>query len=462
MESYDIFGRTLTVSEANSIIHDTVEEIFYELRIEGEISGFRPASSGHWYFTLKDSSSAIDAAVFRSAQYAMEYPKNGDLVVARGSLSFYTKTGKLTYVIREMKRKGEGDLLQIIEKRKEYYRGLGYFDEDRKKPIPEEIRTLGVVTSPTGAAIRDILNITRRRAPSLDIIIFPAAVQGDGAAASIASRIRQADNFQACDLLIVGRGGGSVEDLACFSEPEVIEAIHSCSIPVISAVGHEIDWPISDFAADRRAPTPSAAAELATETIYRRRERLQSALSGADSAVKAKLAEARIRLSDALKGLYSFERKLASLSGSIPSSEDLRKLLILRMQSAQTRQDYAEEEISSDIDRKVKSGISGLRMNVDGQEEALLGRIEDARRRIDRIISTPEERIRGRILVTRTRLDSAIREAEALSPLAILGRGYSVTAKEDGTIVRSSSQLGPGDIIRTRLMDGTVLSRVEE
>ena len=209
MESYDIFGRTLTVSEANSIIHDTVEEIFYELRIEGEISGFRPASSGHWYFTLKDSSSAIDAAVFRSAQYAMEYPKNGDLVVARGSLSFYTKTGKLTYVIREMKRKGEGDLLQIIEKRKEYYRGLGYFDEDKKKPIPEEIRTLGVVTSPTGAAIRDILNITRRRAPSLDIIIFPAAVQGDGAAASIASRIRQADNFQACDLLIVGRGGGS-------------------------------------------------------------------------------------------------------------------------------------------------------------------------------------------------------------------------------------------------------------
>ena len=413
MESYDIFGRTLTVSEANSIIHDTVEEIFYELRIEGEISGFRPASSGHWYFTLKDSSSAIDAAVFRSAQYAMEYPKNGDLVVARGSLSFYTKTGKLTYVIREMKRKGEGDLLQIIEKRKEYYRGLGYFDEDKKKPIPEEIRTLGVVTSPTGAAIRDILNITRRRAPSLDIIIFPAAVQGDGAAASIASRIRQADNFQACD-------------------------------------------------ADRRAPTPSAAAELATETIYRRRERLQSALSGADSAVRARLAEARIRLSDALKGLYSFERKLASLSGSIPSSEDLRKLLILRMQNAQTRLGYAEEEISSAIDRKVESGIRELRMNLDRQEEAVMDRIENARRRIDRIISTPEERIRGRILVTRTRLDSAIREAEALSPLAILGRGYSVTAKEDGTIVRSSSQLGPGDIIRTRLMDGTVLSRVEE
>ena len=195
-EPPSVIARTLTVSEANRVIHDIVSEFFCALSIEGEISGYRPSQSKHWYFTLKDSSSAIDAAVFRSAQYAMEYPKNGDLVVARGSLSFYTKTGKLTYVIRERKRKGEGDLLQIIEKRKEYYRGLGYFDEDKKKPIPEEIRTLGVVTSPTGAAIRDILNITRRRAPSLDIIIFPAAVQGDGAAASIASRIRQADNFR--------------------------------------------------------------------------------------------------------------------------------------------------------------------------------------------------------------------------------------------------------------------------
>ena len=182
MPGYDLLSRTLTVSEANEIIHDTVESLFYELSIEGEISGFRPASSGHWYFTLKDKGAALDAAVFRSAQYSMVMPDDGDLVIAKGSLSFYAKTGKLTFIVREMKKKGEGDLLQIIEKRKEYYRSLGYFDEDRKKPIPEEINTLGVVTSPTGAAIRDILNITRRRAPSLNILLFPCTVQGDGAA----------------------------------------------------------------------------------------------------------------------------------------------------------------------------------------------------------------------------------------------------------------------------------------
>ena len=444
MDSYDIFGRTLTVSEANGIIHDTVEEIFYELGIEGEISGFRPASSGHWYFTLKDSVSAIDAAVFRSSQYSMEYPKNGDLVVCRGSLSYYTKAGKLTYVIREMKKKGEGDLLEMIEKRKEYYRGLGYFDEDRKKPIPDEIRTLGVVTSPTGAAIRDILNVTKRRAPSLDIIIFPAKVQGDGAAASIASRIRQADNFQACDLLIVGRGGGSVEDLACFSEPEVIEAIHDCSIPVISAVGHEIDWPISDFAADRRAPTPSAAAEIATETIFRRRERLESALSGAESAIRGRIAEGRLRLTQALHSLTILERKVASLSGRIPSSEDLRKLLVLRVQNVDTRLGYAQEDIQESIEKRIGN------------------RIEDRKRKLSMLLPASDERMKARIAVSRSRVDAAVREAEALSPLLILRRGYSVTEKEDGSIVRRSGELRPGEIIKTRLMDGTVLSRVEE
>lgn len=462
MESYDIFGRTLTVSEANGIIHDTVEEIFYELRIEGEISGFRPASSGHWYFTLKDSSSAIDAAVFRSAQYAMEYPKNGDLVVAKGSLSYYTRNGRLTYVIREMRKKGEGDILEMLEKRKEYYRGLGYFDEDRKKPIPEEIRTLGVVTSPTGAAIRDILNVTKRRAPSLDIIIFPAKVQGDGSAESIASRIRQADNFQACDLLIIGRGGGSTEDLLCFSDPEVIEAIHNCSIPIISAVGHEIDWPISDYAADRRAPTPSAAAEIATETIFRRRERLGNALYGSESIIRGRIAEMRLRLSDALSSLSILEKKVLSLEGRIPSSEDLRKMLILRVQNAETRVGYAEEDIQNCIEKRIREASARISISIEREENAMKERVSSASRLLSRLIPSSNERMKARVAVSRTRVDALVRESEALSPLLILRRGYSVTEKEDGSIVRQSSQLKAGEIIKTRLMDGTVLSRVEE
>ena len=354
MAAYDLLGRTLTVSEANGIIHDTVEDMFYELSIEGEVSGFRPASSGHWYFTLKDKSAALDAAVFRSAQFQMVMPEDGDLVIAKGSLSFYTKTGKLTFVIREMKRKGEGDLLKIIEKRKEYYRSLGYFDEDKKKPIPEEITKLGVVTSPTGAAIRDILNITRRRAPSLDIIIFPCAVQGDGAAESIAMRIRQANSFLACDVLIVGRGGGSVEDLSCFSEPCVIEAIHDSEIPVISAVGHEIDWPISDFVADRRAPTPSAAAELVTETIFRRRERLDNALFSSTAAMKERMLRLSSRLRETMHNADVLEKKIIRYRGSIPSTEDLRKILILRMENARTSLAYDEEEIIRSMERKTE------------------------------------------------------------------------------------------------------------
>ena len=294
--------KIFTVSEIDKIIASTVDELFFGLSVEGEVANFKTNQSKHWYFSLKDrDGSILSCTFFRGDNWRTKPPGNGDFVVVSGNLSFWAKGGSLSFNVKRLENKGEGDIRIEIEKRRAYYQSLGYFDEDKKKPIPEEIRTLGVVTSPTGAAIRDILNITRRRAPSLDIIIFPAAVQGDGAAASIASRIRQADNFQACDLLIIGRGGGSTEDLLCFSDPEVIEAIHNCSIPIISAVGHEIDWPISDFAADRRAPTPSAAAELATETIYRRRERLQSALSGADSAVRARLAEARIRLSDALR-----------------------------------------------------------------------------------------------------------------------------------------------------------------
>ena len=462
MESYDILGRTLTVSEANTIIHDTVEGIFYELVIEGEISGFRPSSSGHWYFTLKDTRSAIDAAVFRSAQYSMDIPRNGDLVVCRGSLSYYTKSGKLTYAIRDMKKKGEGDILEMLEKRKEYYRGLGYFDEDKKKPIPEEIRTLGIVTSPTGAAVRDILNVTKRRAPSLDIIIFPAKVQGDGAAESIAMRIRQADNFQACDLLIVGRGGGSVEDLLPFSDPDVIEAIHSSSIPIISAVGHEIDWPISDYAADRRAPTPSAAAEIATETIFRRRERLSNALHESESIIRERMAEGRIRLSEAMHSLSILERKVAALSGRIPSSEDLRRMLVLRVQNADTRLGYAQEDIQSVMEKRIRRSLDLILSSREKQAQSMKDRVSYAERHLSLLLPASDERMKARIALSRSKLDALRREAEALSPLLILRRGYSVTEKEDGSIVRKSGDLKPGDMIKTRLMDGTVLSRVEE
>ena len=462
MEAYDLLGRTLTVSEASELIHSTVDELFYEMSIEGEVSGFRPASSGHWYFTLKDRGAAMDAAVFRSSQFSMVMPSDGDLVIAKGSLSYYTKTGRLTFIVREMKRKGEGDLLQQIEKRKEYYRALGYFDDERKKPIPEEISVLGVVTSPTGAAIRDILNITARRAPSLDIIIFPAAVQGEGAAENIAMRIRQADNFSACDLLIVGRGGGSMEDLSAFSEPAVIEAIHNCSIPVISAVGHEIDWPISDLAADRRAPTPSAAAEIATETIYRRRERLSGALLLSSSLIKSRITEAEKRLERAMHGLSELERKMLRYRGRIPSTADLRRILLLRTQNAETRLGYAMEEITSAMESRLRTAEEKLSSLISGSSAAMSSRAADAGTLITALQNEIRSTVGKRVELAKMRVKAAERECEALSPLQILKRGYSVTQRTDGSVVRSASDVKDGEELATRVMDGTIISIVKE
>lgn len=460
MPGYDLLSRTLTVSEANEIIHDTVESLFYELSIEGEISGFRPASSGHWYFTLKDKGAALDAAVFRSAQYSMVMPDDGDLVIAKGSLSFYAKTGKLTFIVREMKKKGEGDLLQIIEKRKEYYRSLGYFDEDRKKPIPEEINTLGVVTSPTGAAIRDILNITRRRAPSLNILLFPCTVQGDGAAESIAMRIREANNFSACDVLIVGRGGGSIEDLSCFSEPEVIEAVHNSEIPVISAVGHEIDWPISDYVADRRAPTPSAAAEIVTETIFRRRERLENTLFMMNSLMKEKLSSSFHRLSTALHNASAMENKILKYRSRIPSTEDLRKILILRMQNASSSLAYAEEDIAESMEGKITGGKERITSSLSVSLDCLLRKKEKAEVELRIVRKDADSAIMRKMEMKRMRLSSVTKENEALSPLLILKRGFTVTEKEDGSIVRKASDVKPGDRIKTRTGDGEITSSV--
>ena len=462
MEAYDLLGRTLTVSEANGLIHDTIDELFYEMSIEGEISGFRPSSTGHWYFTLKDSAAAIDCAVFRNAQHAMVMPDNGDLVVAKGSLSYYARNGRLTFVIREMHRKGEGRLMEIIEKRKEYYRSLGWFDEDAKKPIPEEISRLGVITSPTGAAIRDILTVTKRRAPSLDIIIFPAAVQGEGAAEEIAKRIRQANAFDACSVLIVGRGGGSAEDLSCFSEPAVIEAIHDSAIPIISAVGHEIDWPISDYAADRRAPTPSAAAEIVTETIFRRRERLEKALLIASSTMQERLSDSKARLRSCLYALSSFEGHILSLKGSIPSTDDLRRLIILRMRNAEARLGFSEEAALSAMNHRISDAWRRIRSSSEADRAAIAAAIREAEAVRMAVRKDMKEAALALLSRRHAKLEALIRETEALSPLSILQRGYSVTSASDGRILRSAGDAKPGDTIATRLADGMIESVVKE
>ena len=254
--------KIFTVSELNGIIKEILEG-FPVITLEGEISNYRPNSSGHLYFNLKDNSSIISAVMFRGAAYSLSFaPKDGMKVQVTGKLSVYGPQGKYQIIISKMSIAGEGDILRMIEERKRKLAAEGLFDQTKKKKLPAFPKTIGIVTSPTGAALRDILQITKRRNKCISVNIFPALVQGTDAAITIAQQINTANAFNLCDVLIVGRGGGSLEDLLPFSEECVVRAIAESHIPVVSAVGHEIDWALSDYAADLRAPTPSAAAEI--------------------------------------------------------------------------------------------------------------------------------------------------------------------------------------------------------
>ena len=254
--------KIFTVSELNGIIKEILEG-FPVITLEGEISNYRPNSSGHLYFNLKDNSSIISAVMFRGAAYSLSFaPKDGMKVQVTGKLSVYGPQGKYQIIISKMSIAGEGDILRMIEERKRKLAAEGLFDQTKKKKLPAFPKTIGIVTSPTGAALRDILQITKRRNKCISVNIFPALVQGTDAAATIAQQIKTANTFNLCEVLIVGRGGGSLEDLLPFSEECVVRAIAESHIPVVSAVGHDIDWALSDYAADLRAPTPSAAAEI--------------------------------------------------------------------------------------------------------------------------------------------------------------------------------------------------------
>lgn len=254
--------KIFTVSELNGIIKEILEG-FPVITLEGEISNYRPNSSGHLYFNLKDNSSIVSAVMFRGAAYSLSFaPKDGMKVQVTGKLSVYGPQGKYQIIISKMSIAGEGDILRMIEERKRKLAAEGLFDQTKKKKLPAFPKTIGIVTSPTGAALRDILQITKRRNKCISVNIFPALVQGTDAATTIAQQIKTANTFNLCDVLIVGRGGGSLEDLLPFSEECVVRAIAESHIPVVSAVGHEIDWALSDYAADLRAPTPSAAAEI--------------------------------------------------------------------------------------------------------------------------------------------------------------------------------------------------------
>ncbi|MDD3034874.1 MAG: exodeoxyribonuclease VII large subunit [Bacteroidales bacterium] len=390
----------LSVSELTGLIKQTLEQGFYGLKVSGEISNFRPSSTGHWFFTLKDASCSISAVMFKGSTWKVDFaPHEGDKVIVTGGLDVYGARGTYQLKCDSMEKAGFGQILAMLEMRKRQYAALGYFDETTKKPIPKRPLRVGVVTSPTGAALQDILNILQRRAPSLDVLVLPATVQGESAAPSIANRIQQANNLLLCDVLIVGRGGGSIEDLLPFSEECVIEAIHESQIPIVSAVGHEIDWALSDFVADLRAPTPSAAAELISQGYLDSRNQVGNLREQLQKSMQSRLvlAESKLKRFDT-------------------------KAMEMRIKSIINTKEY----VLANAGNNIVTAQNQLLKSYSGRAEL------------------------------------AIRELQALSPLAILARGYAVVQNQEGRLVASKAQAVPGSLLTLTFTDGCRKALVKE
>ncbi len=433
-----------TVAEVNRKARMVLESGIGEVWVEGELSRVTIHSSGHWYFTLKDAGAAVSCAMFRNDNARVTFrPKDGLQIQMYARPSVFEASGRYQLIASEMEEAGKGNLQEQFEKLKAKLAAEGLFDAGRKKPLPLLPQKIGIVTSPTGAAIRDIINVLTRRFPNIQILLIPAKVQGAGAERGIVKAIDYLNTRDDIDLMIVGRGGGSIEDLWNFNEEVVARAIARSDIPVISAVGHEIDFTISDFVADVRAPTPSAAAELAV----REKGELEESVLLYDRRLKQSLKtmaqDFRLRLNRQAHS-YVF-REPANLirqyRQSISSMETrMADLLKLGAQRRAQRLDSANVQMS----HLLYSGVQQTHQRIDELAMTMQHRME---RKIER----DQQQL--------TRLESQLR---MLNPLGVLRRGYSLTRKPDGTVVRSVDTVGIGESLVTQFADGKVVSNIVE
>ncbi|GAB6039395.1 exodeoxyribonuclease VII large subunit [Endothiovibrio diazotrophicus] len=435
----------LTVSQLNREVRATLEGSFPLLWVEGEISNLARPASGHLYFSLKDGGAQVRCALFRNRGQGLRFrPDNGQQVLARGRVSLYEPRGDYQFIVDSLEEAGgEGALRRAFEELKRKLAAEGLFDAERKKPLPTLPRAIGVVTSPSGAAVRDILTVLRRRFPAIPVILYPTAVQGEGAAESIASQILTADARNEVDALIVGRGGGSLEDLQAFNEEVVARAIDACSIPTVSAVGHEIDFTIADFVADRRAPTPSAAAELLAPDRNEWLARLQREVNRLEAARRRWMEGRRQRiqwLDQRLERLHP-GRRLEQRAQRLDELEGrLRRACAHRL----SRHGGTLRELSARLARHLPSHRVERLRDRHGQ---LAGRLRGA---LEHLLER-----RGH------RLAAAGRALEAVSPLATLSRGYAIVRRDDGRVIRASSEVVEGDRLEARLHRGRLTCRVE-
>lgn len=430
----------LSIEELNLSIKQILEGQFAMIWVRGEVSNFKAHTSGHFYFSLKDAKSQISAVMFRGHNSRLRFkPVDGMEVIVRGRISVYEPRGNYQILCEMMEPVGAGALQKAFEQLKEKLKSEGLFEPTRKKPIPHMPRHVAIVTSPTGAAIRDILNILSRRAPWLPVTVVPTVVQGEAAAPQIREAFLKAQKLPDVDVIIIGRGGGSIEDMWCFNDEQLARLISASSVPVISAVGHEIDFTIADFVADLRAPTPSAAAELVAKSSQELTNRLQQLK--------------KLLWMNSQKYFKSIEQRLQLLTKSLVDPQK-------KLQDLALRNDDLVERLQKATDRRLSEHRYKLKIldeRMGSPKEMILSRqkqLEYQTQGLQRSMRFFLERKLSSLGRWGSVLDS-------LSPLKVVERGYSIV-KIDGEVVKSASQVKNGDLLNITLAQGQLEARVEK
>ncbi|HVS80915.1 MAG TPA: exodeoxyribonuclease VII large subunit [Pyrinomonadaceae bacterium] len=447
--------RPLTVSELTASIRGELEKRFASVWVEGEISNFHAPSSGHWYFTLKDEFAQLRAACYRSSNQRIRFrPEDGLQVRARGRVSVYEPKGEYQLIVEALEPVGAGALQLAFEQTKARLQAEGLFAAELKRAIPFFPRRVGVVTSPSGAAIRDIINVISRRTRSVHVLFAPARVQGEGAAHEIVRAIKFLNDHHAralrdersdtgIDVVILGRGGGSIEDLWAFNEEAVARAIRASAIPVISAVGHETDFTIADFAADLRAPTPSAAAELVAAHEEQLCSQLESLIGNLARSIRFRLSAERSRVQQ-----LAYSRGFDEVRG--------------QLRTAMTATDDAEYRLQTSIAARVQSALRRLDAAAHALTPSQLReRVATGRARFDALCHARDAALTARMERAGQQFSLAAAALDAMSPLRVLERGYAIAQDATGGIVREAKTISVGDALRLRLWKGTLDCRVE-
>jgi exodeoxyribonuclease VII large subunit len=456
-----------SVSRLNNEVRQVLEGSFPLVWVEGEISNLSTPRSGHMYFSLKDEHAQTRCAMFRMKRQLLRFaPADGMKVLVRARITLYEARGDFQLVVDHMEPAGEGQLRQAIERLKNKLEKEGLFDTALKKDIPAMPASVGIVTSSTGAALRDVLHVFNRRFPAIQINVYPVPVQGENAATEISDMLRLVDQRKENDLIILTRGGGSLEDLMAFNDEQLARTIYALHTPVISAVGHEIDTSISDFAADRRAPTPSAAAELASPDQQHIRNTIEKLFQRLRSEQRQQIQQSHSNFAQLHQRLEALspQRQLQNRSQSIDLLEQrLHQLLQRKMTQATIRYSQLEASVLrlSPVNRLVqlKARFHGIQqrlkqLNPDKQ-------IRPYQEKMSRLEYTIKRLITQSIDLKQQQFSVSARMLESVSPLATLSRGYSITRDESGRILRKASETEKGQLIETHLAEGSIRSRIE-